>query len=99
MTRYLKIIFLALAVCLLSAASAFAEEGGGSSSANYAMGILMGLAAIGGTLGQGRAIAAALDAMGRNPAAGGKVQTAMLIGLAFIESLVILGFVVVFVKL
>ena len=99
MTRYLKIILAALVVSLLSAASAFAQEGGGSNSANYSMAILMGVAAIGGTFGQSHAIASALDAMGRNPAAGGKVQTAMLIGLAFIESLVILGFVVVFVKL
>ena len=38
-------------------------------------------------LGQGKAIGSAAEGMARNPAAAGKIQTAMLIGLAFIESL------------
>ena len=100
MSGYLKIVLSALALSLLCAASAFAQEGGGASdSTNYAIAILMSSAAIAGTYSQSRGIVSALDAMGRNPAASGKVQTAMLIGLAFVESLVILGFVVVFVKL
>jgi F-type H+-transporting ATPase subunit c len=38
---------------------------------------------------QGRAITAALDGMARQPNAAGRIQTALIIGLAFIESLAI----------
>jgi len=99
MIGYLRMILFVLAVSFLTAGDVWAAEGGRDPSANYAIAVLMGLAAIGGTFGQSRAIVSALESMGRNPAAGGKIQTAMLIGLAFIESLVIIGFVVVFVKL
>ena len=56
--------------------------------------IAIGLAALGGTLGQSKAIASGLDAIGRNPAASGKVFLPLILGLALIESLVILSFVI-----
>jgi F-type H+-transporting ATPase subunit c len=59
-----------------------------------AAGIGLGIAAFGGGLGQGKAIAAALDAIGRNPGASGKITTPMIIGLAMVESLVIYSLVV-----
>ncbi len=59
-----------------------------------ASGLGIGIAAFGGALGQGRAIAAALDGIGRNPGAAGKILTPMIIGLALIESLVIYSLVV-----
>jgi F-type H+-transporting ATPase subunit c len=59
-----------------------------------AAGIGLGIAALGGALGQGRAIASALDGIGRNPGASGKIITPMIIGLAMIESLVIYSLVV-----
>jgi F-type H+-transporting ATPase subunit c len=59
-----------------------------------AAGIGLGIAALGGAMGQGRAIAAALDGIGRNPGASGKIMTPMIIGLAMIESLVIYSLVV-----
>jgi F-type H+-transporting ATPase subunit c len=59
-----------------------------------AAGIGLGIAALGGALGQGRAIASALDGIGRNPGAAGKIITPMIIGLAMIESLVIYSLVV-----
>lgn len=59
-----------------------------------AAGLTIGLAAFGGALGQGKAISAGLDAIGRNPAAQGKLFVPMLIGLAFVESLVIIAFVI-----
>jgi F-type H+-transporting ATPase subunit c len=99
MKNYLKMTAALLAVSLLGAANAFAVEAeGGSGAAGYAIAALMGLAVLGGTFGQSRAIASALESMGRNPAAAGKIQIAMLLGLAFIESLVIFGLAVVFVK-
>jgi len=50
-------------------------------------------------LGQGRAVAAAVDAMGRQPGAAARIQTAMIIGLALIESLAIYMLVVAIILL
>jgi|SRR5690606_37016078 len=61
-----------------------------------AMGFGMGLAALGCGLGQGRAAAAALEGICRNPNAAEKVNTPMLLGLAFIESLTIFTLVTAF---
>ena len=54
----------------------------------------LGLAAIGSGIGLGKAIE---GAMGRQPEAIPKIQTAMIIGAAFIEALTIYAFVSVFV--
>jgi F-type H+-transporting ATPase subunit c len=59
-------------------------------------GIAMGLAVLGGGLGQGRAASAALEGIARNPSAASKIQTPMLIGLALIESLVLFGLLVAY---
>ena len=45
--------------------------------------LAVGLAAIGSGLGIGRAVGSAMEAMGRQPEAAGKIQTAMIIGAAF----------------
>jgi len=76
-----------------------AEEAKGLDSQVKAMialasGIGIGIAAFGGALGQGKAIAAALDGIARNPGASGKILTPMIIGLAMVESLVIYSLVV-----
>lgn len=56
------------------------------------VGLAMGLAVLGGGIGQGKAISAALESVGRNPAASGKVFTFMIIGLVLVESLVLVAF-------
>ena len=58
--------------------------------------LAIGLAALGGGLGQGRAVAAALEGICRNPNSADKVFVPMLLGLAFIESLVIFGLLIAF---
>ena len=47
------------------------------------------MAAIGSGLGLGKAIEGGMNAMGRQPEAIGQIQTAMIIGCAFIEALTI----------
>ncbi|MFT7621394.1 MAG: F-type H+-transporting ATPase subunit c [Myxococcota bacterium] len=59
-----------------------------------ATGLGMALAAFGGAMGQGRAAAAALEGIARNPGASGKLFTPMILGLALIESLVIYSLVI-----
>src|SRR5262245_52751762 len=64
--------------------------------AALAAGLGLGIAAFGGSLGQGRAAAAALDGIARNPSAADKLFTPMIIGLALIESLVIYMLIIAF---
>ncbi|HET6384598.1 MAG TPA: ATP synthase F0 subunit C [Armatimonadota bacterium] len=52
-----------------------------------------GIAAQGCGQGQGRAVAAALEGIARQPEAAATLQTVMIIGLAMIESLTIFAFV------
>ncbi len=59
-------------------------------------GLGISIAALGGALGQGRAAAAAIEAIARNPGAYQKVFTPMILGLALIESLVIYSLLVSF---
>jgi F-type H+-transporting ATPase subunit c len=59
-------------------------------------GIAIGLGVLGGAMGQGRAAAAALEGISRNPGAAARIQTPMILGLALIESLVLLAFVIAF---
>lgn len=61
-----------------------------------AVGLGLPIAVVGGALAQGKAAAAALEGMARQPEAMGKMQTAMILSLAFIESLVIFTFVFLF---
>ncbi len=54
------------------------------------------MAAFGSAIGLSKAISAAMEAMGRQPEVADKIQTAMIIGCAFIEALTIYAFVSVF---
>ena len=58
---------------------------------------ILALAAFGCGLGQGRVAGSAVEAMARQPAMAGKIQLAMLIGLAFIESLTIYSLMISFI--
>ncbi|AKU97451.1 ATP synthase F0 sector subunit c [Labilithrix luteola] len=61
-----------------------------------AAGVAIGLGVLGGAMGQGKAAAAALEGISRNPGAAARIQTPMILGLALIESLVLLSFVIAF---
>ena len=62
-----------------------------------AVGLGVPIAVIGAGLGQGIAVSGGLQAMGRQPEAGGQILTGMIIGLAFIEALVIYALVMFFI--
>jgi len=79
-----------------NAAAAASNKNDASSWLALAAGLAIGLAAPGGTPSQGRATAAALEGISRNPGAADRIQTPMILGLALIESLVLLAFVVAF---
>jgi len=79
----------------------FAEEGGGAGSMHVglialAAGFAVGLPTFGAALGQGRATAAAMESIGRNPASADRIFTPMIIGLALMEALGLYGLVIAF---
>ena len=89
----------AFAAVFLASSSAFAQAGeGGSDRGLMAIGIGLGigLAAFGGAFGQGRAASAALEGIARNPNASDKVFVPMILGLVFMESLVLFTWVLMF---
>ena len=63
-------------------------------AAAFGMAFAVGLAA----LGQGRVAGSACESLARNPAARPGIQLALILGLAFIESLVLFTLVIIFVK-
>ena len=98
------LMFAILAVLAVpGVALAQAAAAGGSDwvkpAAALAAGLGFGLAAGLCGLGQGRAAGSAVDAMARQPGNTNRIQTAMILGLAFIESLVLFVFVIAVILL
>lgn len=62
-----------------------------------AMALAAGLGVIGPGIGIGLIVGKALEAVGRNPDAAGKIQALMFIGIAFAEALAIFALVIAFI--
>ena len=98
----LSVIAAIATALVLAPAMAFAEEAVGSNKHDSnrwlaaAAGFAIGLAVLGGTMGQGRAASAALEGISRNPGAAARIQTPMILGLALIESLVLFALVIAY---
>ena len=95
--RVVAFVLIAL-VALVTSAPVLAAEGE-SSLGDVDWGILgasfaIAIAAAFGAGGQGRAVAAAVSALARNPGAAGDIRFALILGLALIESLVIYALVI-----
>ena len=97
-----KLILLMIAL-LFCAVPMFAQGGAAAATganpwvpvtAGFAMAIASGLVG----LGMGRAVGGAVEGMARNPGAAGVIQTAMILGLVFMESLALYVIVIIFVK-
>jgi F-type H+-transporting ATPase subunit c len=102
--RSLGVLMLMLgspAVALGADAAAGTGGGEGWIRPFAALAAALGMAIAAGLcgLGQGRAVAASVDAIGRQPGAAARIQTAMIIGLALIESLAIYALVVAIILL
>jgi F-type H+-transporting ATPase subunit c len=108
--RTIKFLFMLSASLVVLGLSSVAFAQGDSSAVDAAKasaggwiglgaGLAIGLAALGGALGQGRASSAFLDGVSRNPGASDKVFVPMILGLVFIESLSIYALVTVFLLL
>jgi F-type H+-transporting ATPase subunit c len=97
--QFSKYLFMSLAAMFL-AVPAFAQGSAstGSPYGSLAVGIGMGIAAGLCGLGQGRATASASEALARNPGARPGIQLFLILGLAFIESLTLFTFVLLFIR-
>lgn len=62
-----------------------------------ALPIGLAIAAFGSAFGLGKAVSAAMEAMGRQPEAATRIQTGMIIGCALLEALTIYALVTVFI--
>lgn len=100
-----KVLFVLLSVAALSmfAMPAYAQttepmRAVGANWVAITSGFAMALAVALAALGQSRVAAAACEGMARNPAARPGIQLALILGLAFIESLVLFTLVIIFVK-
>jgi len=100
--RKVMIVVFALMAIMTVTMPAYAQGGGAAAgggnwvaiASGFGIAIAAGLAG----LGQGRVGAAACEAMARNPAARPAIQLALILGLAFIESLVLFTLVIIFAK-
>jgi F-type H+-transporting ATPase subunit c len=97
-----KFCFLFVVIAFLAIASPVYAQGTGAADSHWAVpigvGLGMGLAAGLAGLGQGRVAGSVAEAIARNPGARAGIQLALFIGLAFIESLVLFAFVLLFIK-
>jgi F-type H+-transporting ATPase subunit c len=101
MTRSLRSLSLTLATLafVLAPSLAFAQDHAAAGDKGWfalGAGLAAGFAALGCGVGQGIAASAALSGIARNPTAASKIQTPMILGLALIESLMLLGWLIAF---
>jgi F-type H+-transporting ATPase subunit c len=100
MRKFVMLMFVMMAASVM-AVPAFAQGPGASAGTNWVAltsGFAIALAAGLAALGQGKVAGAACDSLGRNPAARPGIMVALILGLAFIESLVLFTLVIIFVK-
>ena len=97
--RKLQYLFMTAAALLLAPA-AFAQTAQAGVSGLYYIAAGLGMALAAGLCGlaQGKATASAAEALARNPGARPGIFTFLILGLAFIESLALFTFVIIFLK-
>jgi len=106
MSRKLAAMVLGMALLIAAAMPAFAQaEGGQAQPGGKSMwllitaGFAMALAAAGCGYAQSRALTAACEGVSRNPGATDTIRIFTFLGLAFIEFLALLTFVVIMLLL
>jgi F-type H+-transporting ATPase subunit c len=100
MSRIWKLVLFVLCGVVFLANPALAQEtaAGGTSSGLIALaaGLGLGVAAFGAAIAQGRATAAAMESIGRNPNSADRIFTPLIVGLALMEALALYALVIAF---
>ena len=91
-------MFIVLAVVALFAMPAFAQGGAGGATPWTYAGVGLAIAVASAAIGQSRVAGAVAEGLARNPGARAGIQLALFLGLAFIESLVLFLWVMVFLR-
>jgi F-type H+-transporting ATPase subunit c len=99
MNKQIAILAVVLSAAFVSPAYAQTAEAAAASAGvlswlYVSAGFGLAIAAFGGALAQGRAVAAAAEGIARNPGAAGDIRGSLILGLVLIESLVIYSLVV-----
>ncbi len=89
-------MFSVASMMMALATAALAQEGGSGTKLGA---VAVAVAAVGGALGDGKAISAACEGIARNPGARPGIFQSMILGLALIETLVLLAFIAAYLKL
>lgn len=86
-------------IAIMPAIAMAAEQGGaaGKGLLYLGVGLAIGLAGLGAGIGMGYAVKGTQEGIARNPNAGGRLQTIMFIGLAFIETIALYGLLIAFI--
>ncbi|MGB6670576.1 MAG: ATP synthase F0 subunit C [Candidatus Acidiferrum sp.] len=93
-----------IAGVMFLAPAAFAQQGAEIVSGNgrgllgLAVGLGMGIAAFGCGLGQGRIAGSACEGIARNPGAAGPIRASVILGLVFVETLVLFTLAMIALK-
>jgi F-type H+-transporting ATPase subunit c len=101
MFRKEMVILFVVAVLFIGAGSAFAQENQGEKAAGSTSGLhlvtagfAMAIAAAGCGYAQSKALTAACEGVSRNPGVADTIRLFIILGLAFIEFLALLTFVI-----
>ena len=93
--------YLAGFILFVGATPVFAQEPAAAAATNWVAitsGFAMAIASAVCGLAQAKAAAAAAEGMARNPGATASIRLALILALAFIESLALYTFVIIFIK-
>jgi F-type H+-transporting ATPase subunit c len=91
-------LFMILTVLLLFGSPVFAQGQGGTNWVAITSGFSMAFASGICGLAQGKAVAASVEGMARNPSAAAAIRFALLLGLVLIESLALYTLAIIFLK-
>jgi F-type H+-transporting ATPase subunit c len=102
MTRFGTVLGVLVGLVML-ASPALAQEHAAGGGGGIEMGLIalaaglgLGIAAFGAAIAQGRATAAAMESIGRNPNSADRIFTPLIVGLALMEALALYALVVAF---
>jgi F-type H+-transporting ATPase subunit c len=99
MRKLQNVLFILSMLCFAVPAVA---QAGSSAPVNLSpIGIGIGIALAAGLcgIGQGKAVGSSVESVARNPGATATIQLLMILGLAFIESLTLFTFAMIFIKI
>jgi len=101
MKKQVMCMLVLLVAVTLFAPAAFAQDSASANSkalSGIAVGFGMAIAAFGCGLAQGRIASSACEGMARNPGAAGAIRAAMILGLVFVETLVLFTLAMIALK-